>query len=112
MRSISVLIGLAVGTIAAYFMGMVSFAPVSEASWFNVVQPFYFGTPQFSLTAVFTMMIVNIVSMVESTGVYLAVGRATDQKVEQKQIINGLRSEGAAIMLGGLFNAFPYTAFS
>jgi xanthine permease len=93
-------------------MGIVSFTPVSEASWFNIVQPFYFGTPQFSLTAVFTMIIVNIVSMVESTGVYLAVGRATDQKVEQKQIINGLRSEGAAIMLGGLFNAFPYTAFS
>ncbi|SFF28324.1 xanthine permease [Paenibacillus catalpae] len=112
LRSISVLIGLAVGTIAAYSMGMVSLAPVSEASWFNIVQPFYFGTPQFSLTAVFTMIIVNIVSMVESTGVYLAVGRATDQKVEQKQIINGLRSEGAAIMLGGLFNAFPYTAFS
>ncbi|WP_127495681.1 nucleobase:cation symporter-2 family protein [Paenibacillus glycanilyticus] len=112
LRSISVLIGLAVGTIAGYAMGIVSFAPVNEASWFNIVQPFYFGTPQFSLTAVFTMIIVNIVSMVESTGVYLAVGRATDQKVEQKQIINGLRSEGAAIMLGGLFNAFPYTAFS
>jgi xanthine permease len=112
LRSISVLIGLAVGTIVAYSMGIVSFTPVSEASWFNIVQPFYFGTPQFSLTAVFTMIIVNIVSMVESTGVYLAVGRATDQKVEQKQIINGLRSEGAAIMLGGLFNAFPYTAFS
>ncbi|NIK72412.1 nucleobase:cation symporter-2 family protein [Paenibacillus sp. BK720] len=112
LRSISVLIGLAVGTIAGYAMGIVSFAPVNDASWFNMVQPFYFGTPQFSLTAVFTMIIVNIVSMVESTGVYLAVGRATDQKVEQKQIINGLRSEGAAIMLGGLFNAFPYTAFS
>ncbi|CAM3325451.1 nucleobase:cation symporter-2 family protein [Paenibacillus lupini] len=112
LQSISVLIGLAVGTIVAYSMGIVSFTPVSEASWFNIVQPFYFGTPQFNLTAVFTMIIVNIVSMVESTGVYLAVGRATDQKVEQKQIINGLRSEGAAIMLGGLFNAFPYTAFS
>lgn len=112
LRSISVLIGLAVGTVVAYSMGIVNFTPVSEASWFNIVQPFYFGTPQFSLTAVFTMIIVNIVSMVESTGVYLAVGRATEQKVEQKQIINGLRSEGAAIMLGGLFNAFPYTAFS
>ncbi|GLX66359.1 nucleobase:cation symporter-2 family protein [Paenibacillus glycanilyticus] len=112
LRSISVLVGLAVGTVIGYAMGIVSFTPVTEASWFNIVQPFYFGTPQFSLTAVFTMIIVNIVSMVESTGVYLAVGRATDQKVEQKQIINGLRSEGAAIMLGGLFNAFPYTAFS
>lgn len=112
LQSISVLIGLVAGTLAGYAMGMVSFASVGEASWFSIVQPFYFGTPQFSVTAIITMIIVNIVSMVESTGVYLAVGRATNQKVEQKQIVSGLRSEGVAIMLGGIFNAFPYTAFS
>ncbi|MFF2481089.1 nucleobase:cation symporter-2 family protein [Paenibacillus sp. NPDC058071] len=112
LRAVSVLVGLVAGTVVAYAMGMISFAPVGEASWFSVAQPFYFGTPQLSITAIVTMIIVNIVSMVESTGVYLAVGKATDQKVEQRQIVNGLRSEGAAIMLGGIFNAFPYTAFS
>lgn len=112
LRSISVLVGLVVGTGIAYAMGMVHFSTVGDASWVSIAQPFYFGWPEFSLTAVFTMIIVNIVSMVESTGVYFAVGKATDQKVEQKQIVNGLRSEGLAIMLGGFFNAFPYTAFS
>jgi len=112
MRSISVLIGLAVGTLIGYFIGVVDFSSVGTASWFSIVQPFYFGTPQISLVAIITMILVNIVSMVESTGVYLAVGKAIDQKVEEKQIVNGLRSEGVAITLGGIFNAFPYTAFS
>ncbi|MBT2290169.1 purine permease [Paenibacillus albidus] len=112
LRSISVLVGLVVGTAIGYGMGIVHFSTVGEASWISIAQPFYFGWPEFSLTAIFTMIIVNIVSMVESTGVYFAVGRATEQKVEQKQIVNGLRSEGLAIMLGGVFNAFPYTAFS
>ena len=112
MRAISVLVGLAAGTLAGYFMGVVSFSSVGEASWVSIAQPFYFGAPQISLTAVITMILVNIVSMVESTGVYLAVGKATDQKVEPAQIVNGLRSEGLAITLGGIFNAFPYTAFS
>jgi len=112
VRAISVLIGLAVGTIAGYAMGVVDFSTVGEASWFSIAQPFYFGTPQISITAVATMILVNIVSMVESTGVYLAVGKAIDEKVEPKRIVNGLRSEGLAIMLGGIFNAFPYTAFS
>lgn len=111
-RAISVLIGLVVGTIVAYAFGMVQFTSVAEASWFKIAQPFYFGTPQISITAIITMIIVNIVSMVESTGVYLAVGKVIDQKVENKQIVNGLRSEGLAITLGGIFNAFPYTAFS
>lgn len=112
LRSISVLVGLVVGTAIAYGMGIVNFSTVGDASWVSIAQPFYFGWPEFSLTAIFTMIIVNIVSMVESTGVYFAVGKVIDQKVEQKQIVNGLRSEGVAIMLGGIFNAFPYTAFS
>ncbi|MFF2911645.1 nucleobase:cation symporter-2 family protein [Paenibacillus sp. NPDC057934] len=112
LRSVSVLVGLVVGTAIGYGMGIVHFSSVTEASWVSIAQPFYFGWPEFNLTAIVTMIIVNIVSMVESTGVYFAVGRATDQKVEQKQIVNGLRSEGLAIMLGGIFNAFPYTAFS
>ncbi|NEW04754.1 purine permease [Paenibacillus sp. SYP-B3998] len=112
LRSISVLVGLVVGTLAGYAMGIVHFSPVLDASWVSIAQPFYFGIPQISITAIITMIIVNIVSMVESTGVYFAVGKAIEQKVEQKQIVNGLRSEGIAIMLGGIFNAFPYTAFS
>lgn len=112
LRSVSVLVGLVVGTAVAYGMGIVNFSTVGEASLLSIAQPFYFGTPMFSLTAIFTMIIVNIVSMVESTGVYFAVGRATEQKVEKRQVVNGLRSEGLAIMLGGVLNAFPYTAFS
>lgn len=112
LRSVSVLVGLVAGTFIGYFFGLVDFSAVGTASIISIAQPFYFGWPQFSVTAIFTMIIVNIVSMVESTGVYFAVGKATDQQVENKQIVNGLRSEGLAIMLGGLFNAFPYTAFS
>lgn len=112
LRSISVLVGLFFGTFIGYFFGLVDFSAVGTASVVSIAQPFYFGWPQFSVTAILTMIIVNIVSMVESTGVYLAVGKAIDQQVEDKQIVNGLRSEGLAIMLGGLFNAFPYTAFS
>ncbi|PGM59285.1 nucleobase:cation symporter-2 family protein [Bacillus sp. AFS053548] len=112
LRTISVLVGLVVGTVAGYAMGFVHFSSVSEASWFSIAQPFYFGAPKISITAIITMIIVCIVSMVESTGVYFAVGKATNQKVKQDQIVNGLRSEGLAIMLGGIFNAFPYTAFS
>ncbi|WP_019914769.1 nucleobase:cation symporter-2 family protein [Paenibacillus sp. HW567] len=112
LRSVSVLVGLVAGTAIGYAMGLVHFSSVSSASWVSIAKPFYFGWPEFSITAIVTMIIVNIVSMVESTGVYFAVGKATDQQVEQKQIVNGLHSEGLAIMLGGLFNAFPYTAFS
>jgi len=112
IRAISVLIGLIAGTAVAYGMGMVSFASVAESSWVNMVQPFYFGMPEFHIAAILTMILVNIISMVESTGVYFALGKVTDQKVSQQDVVKGLRGEGVAIVLGGIFNAFPYTAFS
>ncbi|CAJ1001569.1 MULTISPECIES: nucleobase:cation symporter-2 family protein [Brevibacillus] len=112
IRAISVLLGLVAGTAAAYVMGMVNFDAVTEASWVNIVQPFYFGVPEFHIVAILTMILVNIISMVESTGVYFALGRVTEQDVSSQDVVKGLRGEGIAIMLGGIFNAFPYTAFS
>lgn len=58
------------------------------------------------------MTLVAIVSLVESTGVYYALGEITDKEISEDDLARGYRSEGLAIMIGGLFNAFPYTAFS
>lgn len=112
VRSISVLISLLVGTAIAFFMDKVDFSPVQEASYFHMVQPFYFGTPTFEWTAILTMILVAMVSLVESTGVYFAVSDICDERITEKDIAKGYRAEGFAIILGGLFNAFPYTAFS
>ena len=112
IRAISVLLSLVAGTITAYFMGLVSFAEVSQASWFHVVQPFYFGFPTFNASAILTMTLVAIVSMIESTGVFLALGDVCERKLDSKDIKKGLRAEGLAVVIGGIFNAFPYTSFS
>ncbi len=112
LRSIAVLIGLVVGTIVAGFMGMVSLKPVMEASWFHFPQPFYFGTPKFEAAPIVTMIIISLVSMVESTGVYFALGDIVDRPIGETDLKKGYRAEGLAIILGGLFNTFPYTAFS
>ncbi|MFD1174140.1 nucleobase:cation symporter-2 family protein [Oceanobacillus picturae] len=112
LRSISILVGIVIGTVVASFMGKVSFDAVTEASFFHIVQPFYFGTPTFEWSAILTMILVAIVSLVESTGVYFALGDITERKLKEKDLTKGYRAEGLAIVLGGLFNAFPYTAFS
>ncbi|WP_018393742.1 nucleobase:cation symporter-2 family protein [Bacillus sp. 37MA] len=111
-RSISVLLGLLIGTVIAFFMGKVDFAPVMDASWFHVIQPFYFGVPAFEWSGILTMILVAMVSLVESTGVYFAVSDMCDEEVTEHDLAKGYRAEGIAIMLGGIFNAFPYTAFS
>lgn len=112
IRSVSILLGLVAGTIAAMFMGKVNFSEVGEASWFHMAQPFYFGMPTFDIAAILTMILVAMVSLVESTGVYFALGDITDRKLSEEDLSKGYRAEGLAIFLGGIFNVFPYTAYS
>lgn len=112
IRAIAILLGLVAGTIVAYFMGLVDFTAVKEASWFHMPAPFYFGLPTFEVSAILTMILVAMVSLVESTGVYFALGDICDEKLEEKDLENGYRAEGLAIILGAFFNAFPYTTYS
>ncbi|WIG45272.1 nucleobase:cation symporter-2 family protein [Bacillus halotolerans] len=112
IKSISILIGILIGTFIAYFMGKVQFDNVSDAAFVQMIQPFYFGTPSFHAAPIITMSIVAIVSLVESTGVYFALGDLTNRRLSEKDLSRGYRAEGLAVLLGGIFNAFPYTAFS
>jgi xanthine permease len=112
IRSIAILLGMIVGTIAAAFMGKVDVSAVAEASWIHMPHVFYFGAPTFNGTAILTMVLVAIVSLVESTGVYFALGDICNRKLSDKDLANGYRAEGLAMIIGGLFNAFPYTTYS
>lgn len=112
IKAISILIGIVGGTIVATFMGKVDFSPVRDSDFFHMVQPFYFGTPTFEASPIITMTLVAIVSLVESTGVYFALGDMLGKKIEKEDLTKGYRAEGIAVVLGGVFNSFPYTTFS
>lgn len=112
LRSISVLIGLVGGTILACLMGDASFSAIGHAPLFHVPQPFYFGMPKFDVWSILLMIIISTISMVESTGVYFALGDITGKNIGEEELKRGYRAEGLAVILGGIFNTFPYTGFS
>jgi NCS2 family nucleobase:cation symporter-2 len=61
---------------------------------------------------ILTMTVVMIVVMIESTGMFLALGEMTGKPVDQPALARGLRTDGLGTLLGGIFNTFPYTSFS
>ena len=58
------------------------------------------------------MIIIALVSLVESTGVFFAIGDLLHQDITEEDLKKGYRAEGLAQIFGGLFNTFPYTTFS
>ena len=110
--NIAVLIGIVVGGVIAASLGMMHFDKVASAAWLAPIMPFHFGMPIFDPILILTMVLVMIVVMIESTGMFLALGEMTDVKVTQPMLSSGLRMDGLGTLLGGVFNTFPYTSFS
>jgi NCS2 family nucleobase:cation symporter-2 len=108
----AVLIGLMVGYIVAFFLGMVSFANVGTAAVFALPDPFHFGF-EFSFAAVIGFCLMAFISAIETVGDVSGItkggaGReATDTEIKGATFADGL---GTAI--SGLFGALPNTSFS
>ena len=112
LANISVLIGIIVGGVVAASLGMMHFDKMANAEWFALITPLHFGMPTFDLVMILTMMLVMIVVMIESTGMFLALGDMCKKPMTQPMLAAGLRADGLGTMIGGIFNTFPYTSFS
>ena len=112
IANISVLLGIVIGGLIAIVTGAMTFTKVGEAAWFGLITPFHFGMPTFDPVMIVTMTLVMIVVMIESTGMFLALGDMTGRKVDQPMLSAGLRTDGLGTLIGGIFNTFPYTSFS
>jgi len=112
MGTLSVLLGLVIMTGVAFAMGKTDLTGVGNASWVAVTHPFFFGLPQFSITAIIAMIIVMAVTAVETTGDVFATGEVVGKRIAPRDIANALRADGLSTLLGGVLNSFPYTCFA
>jgi NCS2 family nucleobase:cation symporter-2 len=112
ISNISVLLGIVVGGAVSVALGFMNFDKVAKAAWFDLVLPFGIATPVFDPVLILTMTLVMIVVMIESTGMFLALGEMTDRTIDQAALTRGLRTDGLGTLIGGIFNTFPYTSFS
>jgi xanthine permease len=110
--NIAVLVGIVVGAVIAAVIGKMEFGAVAKASWVGVTLPFEFGFPDFQIVPILTMCVVMIVVMIESTGMFLALGEMTGKKIGPQELTEGLRADGVGTIIGAAFNAFAYTSFS
>lgn len=111
-KSMAVLGGIVVGTVVGVFTGASDFSAVGEADWVGVPMPFQFGVPTFEIVSILTMILVGLVIMTETAGDIVAVGDITGKRATGRTMADGLRADGLATFLGGIFNTFPYSAFA
>jgi OHCU decarboxylase len=112
LATVAVLAGLVIGTTIAFILGDANFDQVGSSDWAGVTRPFFFGIPKFSITAIISMIVVMLITAVETTGDVFATGEIVEKKVGQEDVARALRADGLATTLGGILNSFPYTCFA
>ncbi|WP_346892363.1 nucleobase:cation symporter-2 family protein [uncultured Roseibium sp.] len=113
MLSVSaILIGLIVGYIVAFAMGMVNFGNVERAAPFALPDPFHFGF-EFSLAAVIGFCLMAIISAIETVGDVSGITKGgAGREATDKEIIGATYADGLGSAIAGVFGALPNTSFS
>ena len=112
INNIAILLGLLFGFAVSAVLGLVSLGELGDAPWFGVILPFHFGIPKFSFWAIAAMCIVMLVTFIESTGMFLALGEIVEKPLTEKDLVRGFRADGVGTLIGGVFNTFPYTSYA
>ena len=112
LRSLSILIGLVVGYIVAYCMGLVSFDNIKEMP--VVALPTFIPfTPEFHLDAILAIVCIYLVSATETIGDTSALcSSALGRAVSNKEMGASVACDGFVSSISGLFGCTPITSFS
>lgn len=110
--NVSVLIGMALGYVLSGAIGMVDLSGLDNTPWFQVVTPLHFGMPEFHLAPILSMCLVVVIIFVESAGMFLALGKITDQEVTPRMLRRGLLCDAGASFIAGFFNTFTHSSFA
>jgi xanthine/uracil permease len=92
--------------------GLVDVSGVGKTAWVGVTTPFYFGLPSFKLAAILSMVVVMLITAVETTGDVFAASEIVEKPIRQEDIARAIRADGLSTLLGGILNSFPYTCFA
>lgn len=115
LRMSSIVIGLLIGYVVAWALGMVDFSSVQSYGGFNVPIPFRYGI-SFDISAIIGLGLVYLITAIEAYGDITANSLISGEPVEgetfMKRVSGGILADGFNSMLAGIFNSFPNSIFA
>lgn len=115
LRMASIVLGLLIGSIAAYALNMIDFSRISGAGTLNIPTPFKYGL-HFDLGSIIGLGLIYLVTAVEAFGDITANSLISGEPVEGsvflKRAQGGILADGFNSFLAAIFNSFPNSIFA
>ena len=94
----AIVIGMMVGYVVALAFGWISFEAVKNAEIVAIPQPLHFGLA-FPISGIIGMSIAYLVTIVESSGNFLALGNSTQTEITGKHLRGGVLCDRFAMII-------------
>jgi xanthine permease XanP len=114
VRLSGIMVGMIVGTVVAYFMGMVSFANLGSQPFFSLPIPFKYGF-NFDFDLFIPIALIYFLTALETSGDLTANSLFCGLPIKGpsyiKRIKGGILADGINSAIAATFNTFPNTTF-
>lgn len=112
LSRLSILLAMVIGTVIAWALGMADFSQVGQGGAFALPTVLHFGMPTFHVAAIVSMLIVIMVTLVETSADILAVGEILQTRIDARRLGDGLRADMLSSLLAPLVGSFTQSAFA
>ena len=117
LRMSSIVLGLCVGYVLAFALGMVDMGAFASQSWggFNIPVPFKYGL-DFEWSSFVAIGLIYLITAIEATGDITANSMISGKSIEGegylRRVSGGVLADGMNSFIAGIFNSFPNSIFA
>lgn len=115
IRMCSIVFGLIIGYVVAYYLGLVDFSQLGSMGMVNIPTPFKYGL-NFDLSAFIAIALIYFITSIEAMGDITANSMIGGEPIEgekyMKRVQGGVFADGFNSIIAGVFNSFPNSVFA
>ena len=111
----SIVLGLILGYLVAYFQGLIDFSQLGNLGAINIPTPFKYGL-DFNLSAFIAIALIYFITSIEAMGDITANSMIGGEPIKGekfvKRVQGGVLADGFNSIVAGVFNSFPNSIFA
>ena len=111
-RTISLFLGIAVGTVLMWILGRVDVSGVRETLWFSFPTPFFPGFPQFSFSATIAFLVAYLAVLVNAVGSIYSIGEVVGKEGLHGRLRRGVAATGAGGIVSGAMGVIGTVSYT
>jgi len=111
-KTISLFLGIMLGTILMWALGRMDVSGVGEASWFSLPRPFFPGLPRFSLSATITFLVAYVAVIINAVGSIYSIGEVVGKGGMTSRVSRGITVTGLGGLMAGALGVIGTVSFA